>query len=264
MSRRRPPPPGSTAPGAGQQLWASATRPAAAPRVSAARPGGIWRDRHRGRPGRAGSRRRAPAGLGSGDFRRAERRAAAAETPATEPLSTETGGGAGANENRIRIIANRTNNALLVYATPDEYAVIEGMLHKIDIVPLQVLIEATIAEVDLNDQLQYGTQFFFKTDHVAETLGHSSINQQLPVDPWDQQPDFPSTSPLFHPEQRAEFRAGGARPGDQGQGLVGARGHGPRQPAGAPAGRPAGAGSDRDRDQHAGRGRAGRQQRRLS
>ena len=45
------------------------------------------------------------------------------------------------------------------------------MLHKIDIIPLQVLIEATIAEVDLNDQLQYGTQFFFKTDHVAETLG---------------------------------------------------------------------------------------------
>ena len=72
--------------------------------------------------------------------------------------------------NRIRIIANRTNNALLVYATPAEYSVIEGMLHKIDIIPLQVLIEATIAEVDLNDQLQYGTQFFFKTDHFAETF----------------------------------------------------------------------------------------------
>ncbi|HEY1430548.1 MAG TPA: secretin N-terminal domain-containing protein, partial [Stellaceae bacterium] len=92
--------------------------------------------------------------------------------PATEPLSTETGpaGGAG-TENRIRIIANRVNNALLLYATASEYSVIEGMLRKIDIIPLQVLIEATIAEVDLNDALQYGTQFFLKLGHVAATLG---------------------------------------------------------------------------------------------
>jgi general secretion pathway protein D len=95
--------------------------------------------------------------------------AEAAAPPATEPLSAETGA-AGA-ENRIRIIANRRNNALLIYATPSEYGVIEGMLRKIDIIPLQVLIEATIAEVTLNDQLQYGTQFFFKIAHVAETLG---------------------------------------------------------------------------------------------
>ena len=96
---------------------------------------------------------------------------AEATSPATEPLSTETGPGAPGPENRIRIIANRRNNALLIYATPSEYQIIEGMLRKIDIIPLQVLIEATIAEVDLNDQLQYGTQFFFKTDHFAETLG---------------------------------------------------------------------------------------------
>ena len=96
-----------------------------------------------------------------------------AEAPplATEPLSAETGpAGAGA-ENRIRIIANRRNNALLIYATPSEYSVIEGMLRKIDIIPLQVLIEATIAEVTLNDDLQYGTQFFLKTGHIAQTLG---------------------------------------------------------------------------------------------
>ena len=100
--------------------------------------------------------------------------AAEAAPPATEPLSTETGAGAGgAPENRMRIIANRRNNALLIYATPSEYTVVEGMLRKLDIIPLQVLIEATIAEVDLNDQLQYGTQFFFKVtgEHIANTLG---------------------------------------------------------------------------------------------
>jgi general secretion pathway protein D len=100
---------------------------------------------------------------------------------ATEPLSRETGGGD--DENRIRIIANRRNNALLIYATPSEYSVIEGMLRKIDIIPLQVLINATIAEVTLNDNLQYGTQFFFKLDHVAETLGALPAFPPTPLSP---------------------------------------------------------------------------------
>jgi general secretion pathway protein D len=118
--------------------------------------------------------------------------AAENQPPSTEPLSTETGPGGAATENRIRIIANRRNNALLIYATPSEYTVIEGMLHKIDIIPLQVLIEATIAEVDLNDQLQYGTQFFFRIAHVAETLGAPNPPfQTLGAIP------FPSTFPGF-------------------------------------------------------------------
>ena len=35
------------------------------------------------------------------------------------------------------------------------------MLRRIDILPLQVRIDATIAEVTLNDNLRYGTQFLF-------------------------------------------------------------------------------------------------------
>lgn len=64
--------------------------------------------------------------------------------------------------NDMRIIPNPQNNALLIYATQQEEDTIEAMLRKIDILPLQVRIDATIAEVDLNDQLQFGTQFFFK------------------------------------------------------------------------------------------------------
>ena len=121
---------------------------------------------------------------------------AAAETtpPATEPLSTETGPGGAGPENRIRIIANRRNNALLIYATPSEYAVIEGMLRKIDIIPLQVLIEATIAQIELNDSLEYGTQFFFKADHVANTLGPGP---GIPTNATLGSLNFPSSSPFF-------------------------------------------------------------------
>jgi general secretion pathway protein D len=126
--------------------------------------------------------------------------AAEGAPPATEPLSTETGAGGGAApENRMRIIANRRNNALLIYATPSEYAVIEGMLRKIDIIPLQVLIEATIAEVDLNDSLQYGTQFFFKADHVANTLGPLSGLPQLGA------LTFPSNQAFFTLSKQPNF-----------------------------------------------------------
>jgi general secretion pathway protein D len=61
----------------------------------------------------------------------------------------------------LRIVADARNNALLIYATPVEYQLIEAAVKKLDIVPLQVLIEATIAEVTLNDALKYGVEWFF-------------------------------------------------------------------------------------------------------
>ncbi|GGF23595.1 type II secretion system protein GspD [Aliidongia dinghuensis] len=102
--------------------------------------------------------------------------------PAQEALSTPSGEKEG-DENRMRIIANRRNNALLIYATPEEQSVMESMLRKIDILPLQVRIDATIAEVTLNDQLQYGTQFFFKDGGLQSVLStgtSSTINGAFP------------------------------------------------------------------------------------
>ena len=75
----------------------------------------------------------------------------------------EPGDANSASADTMRIIPNLQNNALLIYATPQENDTVETMLRKIDILPLQVRIDATIAEVDLNDNLQYGTQFFFKS-----------------------------------------------------------------------------------------------------
>jgi len=61
----------------------------------------------------------------------------------------------------VRIVADEKNNTLVIYAAPRVYRMIEEALQKIDIVPLQVLIEATIAEVTLGNDLQYGLQYFF-------------------------------------------------------------------------------------------------------
>ena len=56
------------------------------------------------------------------------------------------------------------------------------MLHKIDILPLQVRIDVIIAEVNLNDALQYGTEYYFRhhglssafTQAAATILGAGS------------------------------------------------------------------------------------------
>jgi general secretion pathway protein D len=166
-----PAPPGTTAPGA-EQLTIGGGRPPGGGTTGFGGQGSTAGLGGAGGGGGATTGLPGPGGAqGLGTSIPSPTAAAEATPPATEPLSTETGPGGAGPENRIRIIANRRNNALLIYATPSEYEIIEGMLRKIDIIPLQVLIEATIAEVDLNDALQYGTQFFFKTDHFAETLG---------------------------------------------------------------------------------------------
>ena len=73
-------------------------------------------------------------------------------------------------EQEVRIIADEANNALVVLATPSDFRMVEGALTKLDIPPLQVLVEATIAEVELNDSLQYGVQWFFKEASSTYTL----------------------------------------------------------------------------------------------
>ncbi len=62
----------------------------------------------------------------------------------------------------VKIIADSLNNTLLVMATRSEYATVEAAIRKLDILPRQVLVEVTIAEVTLNDNLQYGVQWFIK------------------------------------------------------------------------------------------------------
>lgn len=90
--------------------------------------------------------------------------AAPASTASANPLlgGLDSGSGAENDTNTMRIIPNPQNNAVLVYGTPQEETTVEAMLRKVDILPLQVRIDAVIAEVTLTDQLLYGTQFFFK------------------------------------------------------------------------------------------------------
>ncbi len=100
---------------------------------------------------------------------------AAATNPLLGGLDQSAAGGV--TPDAMRIIPNAQNNAVLVYGTGQEQDTVAAMLHKIDILPRQVRIDATIAEVTLNDALQYGTQFFFRSGGLNGVL--SSASQAL-------------------------------------------------------------------------------------
>lgn len=75
---------------------------------------------------------------------------------------------------QARIVADEKNNALVIMARPREYKMIEAALRKLDVLPQQVLIEATIAEVTLNDDLQFGLQWFFNNGRATTTLSNAA------------------------------------------------------------------------------------------
>jgi general secretion pathway protein D len=80
---------------------------------------------------------------------------------------------------QIRIIADEPNNALFILATPQDFRDINAALDRLDVEPLQVLIEATIAEVSLNDKLKYGVQWFF--ENGDQSIGLAEVASGIPT-----------------------------------------------------------------------------------
>jgi general secretion pathway protein D len=107
--------------------------------------------------------------------------APAASAPSSNPLLGGLGGGEGgaAAAEAMRIIPDPQNNSVMVYATTKEENTVEAMIRKIDILPLQVRIDAVIAEVTLSDALKYGTQFFFKQGDLNQTLSSAGTGAPL-------------------------------------------------------------------------------------
>ena len=67
----------------------------------------------------------------------------------------------------MRITADVVNNSLLIYADQSSYRIIEATLQQVDQPQLQVAIDATIAEVTLNNTLSYGVQSFLTSKNLG-------------------------------------------------------------------------------------------------
>lgn len=81
----------------------------------------------------------------------------------------------------VRITADVTNNAVLVYANQEAQRIVEQTIRQIDRPQRQIAIEATIAEVTLNDQLNYGVQFFLASQKGSISNTISGISNSATV-----------------------------------------------------------------------------------
>ncbi|WP_298214160.1 type II secretion system secretin GspD [Acidovorax sp.] len=80
----------------------------------------------------------------------------------------------------VRVMPDEQNNSVLVWSTRAEFQKIEATLKRLDLPPTQVLIEASIIEVTLGDDLKYGLQWAFSDTHRGGP-GHGVVGA-LPAD----------------------------------------------------------------------------------
>jgi general secretion pathway protein D len=93
----------------------------------------------------------------------------------SDDLSTSSASSSSSPGDQVRITPDERNNKLLIKASERNYRKILQILQRIDQPPLQVLINATLAEVTLNDNLSYGVQFYLqKNGGKAGLLGFST------------------------------------------------------------------------------------------
>jgi general secretion pathway protein D len=89
------------------------------------------------------------------------------EPPPTVSEAPPPGKSAQGSTPDVRISADEVNNLLLILARASDYRRIASVLRQIDRPPLQVMINATIVEVTLNDSLRYGVQVFLKSKSTS-------------------------------------------------------------------------------------------------
>ena len=138
-------------------------------------------------PGAGAQQQRAASvapGLSSTSITSSGGAAGAPSAPVAQPATAVTLGSKDGEIHNVRIVADKENNALLIVASADEYGIIESALKKLDVAPRQVLIDVTIAEVTLTDDLSYGLEWSFQNDsksHKGSLL--NSANAMSPHAP---------------------------------------------------------------------------------
>ncbi|MGJ8628526.1 MAG: type II secretion system secretin GspD [Sulfitobacter sp.] len=85
-----------------------------------------------------------------------------------QDVDTDASGGVSGNSQNTngpaaRVAADASRNALVIKARRAEHTEIQNLLRELDSAARQVLLEATIAEVTLNDEIDVGVRWFFES-----------------------------------------------------------------------------------------------------
>lgn len=116
------------------------------------------------------------------------------------PVVDGSGGIALGAADEVRVSPVEESNAVLVLATSGQWESIRRVIERLDVIPLQVHIEAKILQVTLNDQLRYGVQWFFENsigDDIPNTAdtgntGGTGGTGGVPTNPPTTPPPRPS------------------------------------------------------------------------
>ena len=83
------------------------------------------------------------------------------------PSEAELAQAASASPAGVSIVPDSRNNALLVFATFEQFKRIREVVQALDLPLAQVVIEATIVEVTVNDNLSFGGQSFLNRSNIT-------------------------------------------------------------------------------------------------
>lgn len=117
-----------------------------------------------------------PSGLGQGDPQQPGASSSGAG-PGNGPQAASLG-----EDSRFRVAADEAKNALIVMASPADYRRILRVIETLDVLPNQVFIEATIAEVSLNDALHFGVAWYLNRGANNAGFSNSSSTPTVATD----------------------------------------------------------------------------------
>jgi general secretion pathway protein D len=80
-----------------------------------------------------------------------------------ETATAQFGRDEATGEPRVKLAADPAKNSILIEATPADYRRIMRVIGSLDAIANQVMIEATIAEVTLNDDLKFGVRWYLNS-----------------------------------------------------------------------------------------------------
>lgn len=85
-------------------------------------------------------------------------------------------------DSRFKLAVDEAKNAIVVMATPEDYKRLLRVIEKLDVLPNQVFIEATIAEVSLNDDLHFGVRWFLQKRSSMSGFSTGDLKTPAPND----------------------------------------------------------------------------------
>ncbi len=100
---------------------------------------------------------------------------------ASAPAAGQPGGGVSMAAVRtfykeVSVVADKTTNALIIVASPQDYVVMKGVIDQLDIMRPQVLVETLIAEVSMDFTRALGVQWFGANPH-GQDHGFVGVNE---------------------------------------------------------------------------------------